>query len=115
MTASTLGVSEDHRALHDTARRWVEARRLLAANRAVLEAEEDDLPPFWPELAELGWLGLHIGEEHGGQGYGLAELAVVLEELGRAVAPGPFSTCLAKAVASIMPTFSRIALASSTA
>jgi alkylation response protein AidB-like acyl-CoA dehydrogenase len=99
VSQSTLGVSEDHRALHDTARRWVEARGVVAANRATLEAEEDALPPFWPELAELGWLGLHVAEEHGGQGYGLAELAVVLEELGRAVAPGPFlPTVLAAAV-----------------
>jgi alkylation response protein AidB-like acyl-CoA dehydrogenase len=38
----------------------------------------------------LGWLGLHIDEEYGGSGYGLPELVVVIEELGRAVAPGPF-------------------------
>ena len=85
----TLGVTEDHRALHDTARRWVEARGLLGAARATLDAPTDTLPPFWAELAELGWLGLHVGEEQGGSGFGLAELAVVLEELGRAVAPGP--------------------------
>ena len=36
-----------------------------------------------------GWLGLHVPEEHGGSGYGLEELVVVVEELGRAVAPGP--------------------------
>ena len=45
--------------------------------------------PFWADLAELGWLGLHIAEEHGGSGFGLPELVVVIEELGRAVAPGP--------------------------
>ena len=39
---------------------------------------------------KLGWLGLHLPEEHGGSGYGLEELVVVVEELGRAVAPGPF-------------------------
>src|SRR5262245_40187118 len=48
------------------------------------------LPPFWTQLAELGWLGLHLPEDVGGSGYGLAELAVVLEELGRVCAPGPF-------------------------
>ena len=47
------------------------------------------LPAFWAELADLGWLGLHMPEEHGGSGYGLEELVVVVEELGRAVAPGP--------------------------
>ena len=48
------------------------------------------MPPFWDEMAKLGWLGLHIDEADGGQGFGLAELAVVVEELGRVGAPGPF-------------------------
>jgi len=56
-------------------------------------------PPFWTALAKLGWLGLHVPEEYGGEGYGLPELAVVLAELGRVVAPGPFlPTVLASAV-----------------
>ena len=58
--------------------------------RDQLDAPEESLPSFWSELAELGWLGLHLSEEVGGQGYGLPEVAVVLEELGRVVAPGPF-------------------------
>ena len=50
-------------------------------------------------LREQGWLGLHIAEEHGGQGGGLLELAVVTEELARAMAPGPFlTTVLASAL-----------------
>ena len=95
----TLGVSEDHRALHATARRWVEARNVLAAARGTLDAATDALPPFWGELAEMGWFGLHVDDAHGGSGYGLTELAVVLEELGRACAPGPIvPTVLAAAV-----------------
>lgn len=59
----------------------------------------DARPPFWQNLAELGWLGLHIDERHGGSGYGLSELVVVIEELGRAVAPGLFvPTVIASAV-----------------
>jgi alkylation response protein AidB-like acyl-CoA dehydrogenase len=99
----TLGVTEDHRALHDTARKWVDARGLLKAARDTLDEPADTLPGFWDELAGLGWLGLHVPEEHGGSGFGLAELAVVLEELGRAVAPGPIlPTVLAAAVISRM-------------
>ena len=50
-------------------------------------------------LAEQGLLSLHVPEEHGGQGYGLPELAVALEELGRALVPGAFlPTVLASAV-----------------
>ena len=41
-------------------------------------------------MVELGWLGFHLPEDVGGQGYGLAELAVVIEMLGTVVAPGPF-------------------------
>ena len=56
-------------------------------------------PRFWQDLVELGWLGLHVDEEHGGSGFGLPELVVVIEELGRAVAPGPFvPTVIASAV-----------------
>src|SRR5690606_5527550 len=51
---------------------------------------EPSLPGFWSQVGELGWLGLHIAEEHGGSGYGIEELAVVVEQMGRAVAPGPF-------------------------
>jgi len=48
---------------------------------------------------DLGWLGLHLPEAHGGSGYGLEELVVVVEELGRGVAPGPFvPTVIASAV-----------------
>ncbi|HZB71450.1 MAG TPA: acyl-CoA dehydrogenase family protein, partial [Acidimicrobiales bacterium] len=103
-----LGISEDHQALHDTARRWVEHRCPPAVARAALDAPHEPgpagadtpaRPPFWAELAELGWLGLHVGEAHGGSGGGLGDLAVVLEELGRACAPGPFlPTVLASAV-----------------
>ena len=50
-------------------------------------------------MAELGWLGLAVPEEFGGSGFGLPELVVVIEELGRAIAPGPFvPTVIASAV-----------------
>ena len=85
-----LGVSDDHLALHTAASRWVAAHCPPAVPRALLDRDDEPLPEFWADLAGLGWLGLHVDEAHGGEGYGLAELAVVLEELGRACAPGPF-------------------------
>lgn len=85
-----LGVSDEHLALHAAAARWVGSHCPPAVPRALLDADEENLPPFWDDLARLGWLGLHIEEAHGGEGFGLGELAVVLEELGRACAPGPF-------------------------
>jgi alkylation response protein AidB-like acyl-CoA dehydrogenase len=45
---------------------------------------------LWGEMAKLGWLGLPFPEEQGGAGLGLVELALVMEEMGRAAYPGPF-------------------------
>ena len=85
-----IGISDEHEALRQSARRFLETHCPPSVPRALLDAEDETLPPFWPALADMGWTGLHLPEAHGGQGYGLVELAVVLEELGRAAAPGPF-------------------------
>ena len=45
---------------------------------------------LWSELCELGWPGIAISEEYGGQGLGTIELSILCEELGRVVAPVPF-------------------------
>jgi alkylation response protein AidB-like acyl-CoA dehydrogenase len=86
----SIGLSDEHLALAESVRRFLEARCGPPVVRAAVDAETDALPPFWPDAAEMGWPALHLPEDAGGQGYGLAELAVVLEELGRAMAPGPF-------------------------
>jgi len=97
-----IAITDDHRELAGVARSFLDGR--LAAARALLPAADgkvpaETLPTDWPKLAGLGWLGLHIPEEYGGEGAGLPELAVVLEELGRVVAPGPFlPTVLASAI-----------------
>src|SRR5690625_1496151 len=94
-----IAVTDDHRELADVARGFLTAQQARSAARALLDATEETRPPFWSELAALGWLGLHIDEGHGGSGFGLPELVVVIEELGRAVAPGPFvPTVIASAV-----------------
>ena len=84
-----LPITDDHRALAEVARSFLLAGQRAAA-RALLDAPDEPVPATWKEIAGLGWLGLHVPEEHGGEGAGLPELAVVLEELGRVVAPGPF-------------------------
>ena len=84
-----IGIGEDHEELRRTVRRWAEARCDREVPRALLDAEHEPLPPFWAELAGQGWLGIHVADEHGGQGFGLLEAAVVVEELARACAPGP--------------------------
>ncbi|WP_099024749.1 acyl-CoA dehydrogenase [Mycolicibacterium palauense] len=85
-----IALTDDHRELAEVARGFLTAQKARAAARDLLDATEQTRPPFWADLAALGWLGLHVGEEHGGSGFGLPELVVVIEELGRAVAPGPF-------------------------
>jgi 3-oxochol-4-en-24-oyl-CoA dehydrogenase len=95
----SIAITEDHRSLAETARSFAEKRNLRGAARSRLESPDDVLPEFWAELAELGWLGLHLPEDVGGSGYGIDELVVVVEELARAVAPGPFvPTVIASAV-----------------
>lgn len=88
--AAGIAIGEDHQALADSVRRFAAERCSTAVVRASIEGAAEDRPPFWDELAGLGWLGLHLPEAEGGQGYGLAEMAVVAEGLGRALAPGPF-------------------------
>jgi len=85
-----IALTDDHRELAEVARAFLTSQKARWAARSLLDAAEEVRPGFWPNLVELGWLGLHIDEEHGGSGYGLPELVVVIEELGRAVAPGPF-------------------------
>jgi hypothetical protein len=94
-----IAITDDHRALAETASDFLAKHDARGAARALLEAEKEPLPPFWGDLAALGWLGLHLPESVGGSGYGLPELVVVVEELGRTVAPGPFvPTVIASAV-----------------
>jgi 3-oxochol-4-en-24-oyl-CoA dehydrogenase len=99
----TLGLTEEHHHLAETVRNW--ARRNCPPETVRLAADGSDsgsaryLQSFGPSLAEQGLLGLHLPDEDGGQGFGLPELAVALEELGRALVPGAFlPTVLASAV-----------------
>ncbi|APA77090.1 acyl-CoA dehydrogenase [Mycobacterium avium subsp. hominissuis] len=94
-----IALTDDHRELAEVARGFLTSQKARWAARSLLDATDEPRPGFWPNLVELGWLGLHIDEEYGGSGFGLPELVVVVEELGRAVAPGPFvPTVIASAV-----------------
>ena len=94
-----IAITDEHQELGATVRGVLTAHGSLAANRALLEADSEVRPSYWQEMADLGWLGIHLPEEHGGAGAGLSELVVVLDELGRQVAPGPYlPTVLASAV-----------------
>ena len=95
----SIAITEDHRTLATTAADFLAKRDALGATRALLDGADESVPAFWDDLAALGWLGLHVPEEHGGSGFGIEELAIVVEQLGRTLAPGPFvPTVIASAV-----------------
>src|SRR3984893_835253 len=94
-----IALTDDHRELAEVARAFLTSQKARWAARSLLDATDEPRPPFWHDVVDLGWLGPHIDEEYGGSGYGLPELVVVIDELGRAVAPGPFvPTVIASAV-----------------
>ena len=91
-------LTEDQREIKNVAHEMLAARSPFAKVREAAEAAEYD-DALWREIVELGWPGIAVAEEHGGQGLGAVELAVVLEELGYACAATPFlSTAVAAAV-----------------
>ncbi len=101
-----IAVTEDHESLRTTALRWAQTHCPATVPREVAEAPpgSDELPAAWEKMAAQGWLGLHLPEDQGGQGFTLAELAVVLEELGHALFPGPLlPTVLVSAALARMP------------
>lgn len=59
--------------------------------------------PTWRELAELGWTGVSVAEEHGGAGLGFVEEAVLLEEIGRALTHAPFLSTVAGILPALPP------------
>jgi 3-oxochol-4-en-24-oyl-CoA dehydrogenase len=85
-----IAISEEHRALAQSVADFLTRHQSRAAARSLLEAETDARPAFWAELGGLGLLGLHVPEDLGGSGFGLAETLVVAEQMGRYLAPGPF-------------------------
>jgi alkylation response protein AidB-like acyl-CoA dehydrogenase len=90
-------LADEQKAIHDSARDMLAKRYPMRRVRELAEAGEYD-DDAWKEVARLGWPGLAIPEEHGGQGLGLVELAVLLEEFGYAVAPSPFLSTVSAAL-----------------
>ncbi len=84
-----FGLTDDQREIQRTARDLLGERATPARVREHAEARTPDTA-LWKELSELGWPGIAIAEEHGGQGLGQVELSILCEELGRALAPVPF-------------------------
>jgi 3-oxochol-4-en-24-oyl-CoA dehydrogenase len=100
-----LGLTEEHAQLADSVRAWTQRHSPAAVARAAADGDARDggatqyRDALRTSLADQGLLGLHVPEADGGQGFGLPELTVAVEELGRALVPGGFvPTALAAAV-----------------
>ena len=93
-----LMLTEEETMLKTSARDFLEAECPSSLARA-MESDENGYPEdLWKKLAGLGWLGLALPEEYGGQGLPMTYLGIVMEELGRAIAPVPFHSTLVPAL-----------------
>jgi len=84
--------SPEQEALRASVRRFLDARAPLTWVRERYDDARGTTDEIWQGLADLGVLGLLVPERHGGAGMGMVDAAVVLEELGRMVHPGPFAS-----------------------
>ena len=94
--------TEEQELIRSTARQFLEERLGLEKVRELMMTEEGFDPVLWKEMAELGWTGLAIPEEHGGSGLSFVEMGVLLEEMGRLVTPGPFFASAVMATTAVL-------------
>ena len=85
-----FGFNQEQELLRATARKFLENECTSEFVRARMAEPAGVTDAFWAKLAEQGWLGLIYPEEYGGAGLGFVDLTVLMEEMGRAVMPGPF-------------------------
>ena len=93
---------EDQQFIRNDARRFLADRCLMEDVRQHLTGDPLVISPLWREICELGWPGAAIPEAYGGLGMGYLELCVLAEELGRVVAPVPFSSSIYLAAEAIL-------------
>jgi alkylation response protein AidB-like acyl-CoA dehydrogenase len=90
-----FGFNDEQELLRSTARKFFENECPSEVVRRLMDTPEGMTPELWGKLAEQGWLGLIFPEAYDGMGLGFVDLTVLMEEMGRAVVPGPyFSTVL---------------------
>ena len=85
-----FGFNADQELLRSTGRKFFENECTSEFVRARMGEDAGFTEEFWAKLAEQGWLGLVYPEQYGGAGLGFVDLTVLMEEMGRAVMPGPF-------------------------
>ena len=85
-----LGLDEAQQMLKNSAREFLEVECPDTYVRGMEEEERGYTPEMWQKVAEQGWLGLIVPEQYGGVGLGFLDLSILLEEMGRALLPGPY-------------------------
>src|SRR6202048_206985 len=94
--------SDEQKQLRDEARKFLAGKCSPKAVRVVLDGKEPYDRELWKGLAEMGFPGVPIPEQFGGAGAGHLEPCVIAEEMGRALAPVPFSSTVYLAAEAIM-------------
>jgi alkylation response protein AidB-like acyl-CoA dehydrogenase len=84
-----FGFNDEQQEIKSTAREFIASRFKPAKVRELAEADSPYDDAIWKEMCDLGWPGIAISEEYGGQGLGVVELVILQEELGYALAPSP--------------------------
>lgn len=90
-----FGFSEEQDLLRQSAADFLRNECPMSYVRQMMEDERGYADEVWNKMAELGWMGLVVPEEHGGAGLSMVDLVVVLEEMGKVVLPGPFFSTVA--------------------
>jgi len=85
-----IRLSDEQMEMARQARKFFEKECPPAWIRAMMAEDRGFTEEFWDKLLQMGWLGMHLPESEGGLGLKLMDLMVVLEEMGRALMPGPF-------------------------
>jgi alkylation response protein AidB-like acyl-CoA dehydrogenase len=85
-----FGFSEEQEMLRKSARDFLAKEAPMTWVRRMMEDDRGFEDGQWKKMAELGWMGLILPEQYGGSGLDFVDLVVILEEMGRAVLPGPF-------------------------
>src|SRR5258708_11873027 len=85
-----FGITETQQTLKNTVRKFLAAECPLDEVRKMMETETAFDSALWTKMADQGWTGIIFPEEHGGFGMGMVEMVATLEEMGRALLPGPF-------------------------
>jgi alkylation response protein AidB-like acyl-CoA dehydrogenase len=89
-------LTDEQQAIKSTAHDFLASRFKSERLREIAASESGFDESGWQEMAELGWAGLALPEQWGGQGLGIVELAILFEEMGYALAPSPlFSNTIA--------------------